>query len=166
MPWTGSRCSASSFLEMEKVGRCPQDALLGLLHLLRLKEGMHLGVKRAHKLSLGFYPFPELSPLEKHPGSAVLIILMCQTPSLGGTGRATSTGDPESQDGAEQQPRTATSAGHGTVTLVLSFTALQHTFSQQTKPFKCHSGSIQLDLTTMSDQGFAKRVISMCLHCH
>lgn len=41
--------STNSFMEMENCGKrvrmCPQDALLGLPHLLRLKEGMHLRAK-------------------------------------------------------------------------------------------------------------------------
>lgn len=57
--------------EMESTGKGlgprPQDALLGLSHLLRLKAGMDLGTKRGHKLSVRFYPSPDLPPLEKAP---------------------------------------------------------------------------------------------------
>lgn len=65
--WPWAHCSDNSFVEMEncgeKVGTCPQDARPGLLHLLRLKEGMHLGAKWAHRSSLWLYSFPELSPI-------------------------------------------------------------------------------------------------------
>lgn len=69
--WPWAHCSDNSFVEMEncgeKVGTCPQDACPGLLHLLRLKEGMHLDAKQAHRLFLGFYSFPELPLIEKKP---------------------------------------------------------------------------------------------------
>lgn len=63
--------NASLSTEMESTGKGlgprPQDALLGLSHLLRLKAGMDLGTKRGHKLSVRFYPSPDLPPLEKSP---------------------------------------------------------------------------------------------------
>lgn len=64
-----AHCNASLSTEIESsgkgLGKCPQDALLGLSHLLRSEEGMHLGMKWGHKLSLQFYPSPDLPPLEK-----------------------------------------------------------------------------------------------------
>lgn len=81
-----------SFQELEncgnRVGTCPQDALLGLPHLLRLKEGMHLGAKWGHKLSLGFYPSPDLPSLEKAPSTGK-VLSVCKALSLGGTGTVT-----------------------------------------------------------------------------